>query len=406
MDRSISESSMEYRKLSVGKIDDVLDDVYAWSRQQRFRGYNKHDGLNSPILSAFFGWGKWPRLVAIQGVMRFPVNLRPLLGVPKTYNPKGLALFVQGLLDRYTAHKRPEFLKEAEELLELLLHIRSPGTWSGSCWGYHYPWRDAGFFAPTNTPNAVVTSFACQAFLDAYRVTGNSHYLETVGEAVKFFQSDLKVLKDAQHELCLSYMPLPMTTRVMDVSILIGSIVAQHAQLSGDAHAIDMAQRLVTYVIRRQTEQYAWFYTDPPGNSHIRHDNYHTGFILDALWLYMKATGDTSFEKHYWGGLEFYAQHLFNENGSPRWMSDKDYPHDIHGAAQGVITFSRHQDKYPGLAFKIAEWALSNLYNKKGRFYYQQTKMMTKKITLLRWCNAWMARALACLIKASLKSSN
>jgi len=392
---------MEYGKLSLEKIDDVLDDVYAWSRQQDFRGYNKHDGLNSPILRPFLGWGKWPRLVAIQGVMRFPVNLRPLLGVPKTYNPKGLALFVQGLLDRYTAHDRPEYLKEAEELLELLLRLRSPGTWSGSCWGYHYPWRDAGFFAPTNTPNAVVTSFVCQAFLDAYKITGKSRYLETVGEAIKFFQGDLNVLKETQDELCLSYMPLPMTTRVMDVSILIGSIIAQYTQLSGDSSAMNMAQRLVNYVMQQQTDQYAWFYTDPPGDSHIRHDNYHTGFILDALWQYMQASKETDFEKQYWEGLEFYAQHLFNENGSPRWMSDKDYPHDIHGAAQGVITFSRHLDKYPELAFKIAEWALSNLYSKEGRFYYQQTPLMTKKFTLLRWCNAWMSRALACMVKSA-----
>jgi len=83
------------------RLDAVLDQVYAWSRTQGWRGWNKHDGLNSPILLALLGWGKWPRMIAIQGVMRFPVNLRPWLLTPKTYNPKGLALFVQGLLDRY-----------------------------------------------------------------------------------------------------------------------------------------------------------------------------------------------------------------------------------------------------------------------------------------------------------------
>jgi hypothetical protein len=34
-------------------------------------------------------------------------------------------------------------------------------------------------------------------------------------------------------------------------------------------------------------------------------------------------------------------------------------------------------------------------YDLEGRFYYQQTRFYTKKFTFLRWCNAWMCRALA-----------
>ena len=76
-------------------------------------------------------------------------------------------------------------------------------------------------------------------------------------------------------------------------------------------------------------------------------------------------------------------------------MHDVDFPHDNHGAAQGILTFSRHEKEYPGLADKIGQWTLDNMYHPKGRFYYQQTKHYTKRFTLLRWCNGWMARALS-----------
>src|SRR5215831_1765079 len=188
----------------------VCDAVLAWSRAQGYRGYNKHDGLNSPLLRALFGRGKWPRILAIQLVMRTPLNVRPLLRVPKTYNPKGLALFVQALLDRHAATADDAFLAEAELLLDRLLDLTSVGGWSGLCWGYPYPWQDPGFFAPTRTPNAVVTAFVCEAFLDAFHVTGKAHYLDIVGRARPFFLCDLKRLKDEPDELCLSYMPLPM----------------------------------------------------------------------------------------------------------------------------------------------------------------------------------------------------
>lgn len=387
----------EPRDIGPERLDAVLDAVYAWSRGRGYRGYNKHDGLNSPLLKGLLGWAKWPRMLAIQGVMRAPVNLRPLLGVPRTYNPKGLALFAQGLLDRHRADSGGQHLAEAERLLGLLQDLRSPGDWHGDAWGYPYPWQDLGFYAPTATPNAVVTSFVCEAYLDAYRSTGRDEYLAAVGRAIPFFERDLTVLKDTDGERCLAYMPLPMTMRVLDVSILIGAVMAQYASLAGDAARAAAAVPLVRYVVNRQTSEGAWFYTDPPGASPIRHDNYHTGFILDALWRYMEASGDRQWEARYRRGLRFYAEKLFEADGAPRWMSDRDYPRDVHGAAQGILTFARHGDDFPGLAERIAAWALATLYHPSGRFYYQQTRRYTKRFTLLRWCNAWMARALAAL---------
>ena len=388
------------RARDLTQVATVLDQVYAWSRAQNYRGFNKHDGLNSPILRTLLGWGKWPRILAIQGVTRFPVNLRPLLLVPKTFNPKGLALFARGLFDRYRTEGDPAYLAEAETLLELLWTLRATGNWSGDCWGYQYPWQDLGFFSPAGTPNAVVTSFVCTAFLDGYEMTGKAAYLDTVARSTAFFLKDLRILKDQTDELCLSYMPLPMRMRVLDVSILIGAVLARHAQLSGDGRHLPVAHRLTAYVVNRQTPYAAWFYTDPPGDSPIRHDNYHTGFILDALSDYMDSTGDHIWQSVHDGGMDYYRNHLFSPNGAPRWMSDSEYPHDIHGAAQGILTFSRSGGADLELAWRIASWALGRMYDPTGRFYYQEMRGYRKRFTLLRWCNAWMARALAQLLRA------
>ncbi len=388
---------MVTNKVNLEQVNSVLDNVYAWSRSEAYRGYNKHDGLNSPILRLALGWGKWPRILAIQSVMRSPINLRPYLAVKKTYNPKGLALFAQGLMDRFRVSGDPAYLREAEDILALLHSIKSKGNWSGGCWGYHYPWQDPGFFAPSGTPNAVVTCFVCEAYIDAYRLTGKSVYLEIVASAIKFFLRDLCRLADNADELCLSYMPMPMTMCVMDVSILIGAVISQYIELSGDTTEHETARRLVGYVVGKQTEYGAWFYTDPPSDSHIRHDNYHTGFILDALMRYINSSRNDAWRSVHEQGLHFYANKLFNHDGSPRWMSDQDFPHDIHGAAQGILTFSAPPatHSHPDTAANITQWAISNMYNPQGRFYYQETKYYRKKFTLLRWCNAWMARALS-----------
>ena len=381
----------------------ALDQTLAWSKAQDYREHTKHDALNSPLIWALCGHTRLTRILATQLVMRSPVDMRVALGVPKSHNPKGLALFVMALLDGFARNGDRHYLEEAERLLELLLALRSPGDWQGDCWGYQYPWQDLGFFAPRATPNAVVTAFVSEAFLHAYRVTGNAELLKPVEGACRFFLHDLAVLKDTQEELCLGYMPLAMQMRVMDVSILVAAVLAQFSQVTDEARWMAPARRLARYVAGRQTVEGAWFYTDPPEDSPVRIDNYHTGFILDAFERLMQAMGTEEWRVLHQRGVDFYASRLFNADGSPRWMSDVDYPHDIHGAAQGILSFSQPENRkrHPQLAERIVAWALGRMYHPVGRFFYQETRFFTKKQTYIRWCNAWMCRALSSYLLAS-----
>jgi hypothetical protein len=383
----------------MSRVSAVLDAVIDYSDAQNWQGFDKHDALNSPVLEALCGWNRVTRLLAVQAVMRFPINLRPILLTPRTFNPKGLALFIRGLLDRHAVDKGEHHLVRMRTLISQLDAMAVTTPSGGRAWGYQYPWQDLGFFAPRGTPNAVVTAFVCEAFLAAHRQLREPELLSRVEAAIPFFLGDLKRLKDEPEELCLSYMPLPMHMRVLDVSILVASVLAQFAKQADQPQWFEPARRLTRYVVRRQTDYHAWFYTDPPGDSPIRHDNYHTGFILDALASYMDVTGEREWQPYYDAGLEFYAKHLFEPNGAPRWMSDQGYPYDIHGAAQGILTFSRHLQTHGALARRIVDWAFENMYDPEGRFYHQKTRWYTKRFTQLRWCNAWMVRALAAYAK-------
>ena len=359
-------NSESARRMQGGELDDevvhsVLAGTLQWSHEQGYRGHEKHDGLNSPALSKLCGRSSLLRLVAIQAVMRSPLNLRRWLRVRPALNPKGLALFIQSYLDLHQLDRDPRHLQRIDELVELLKQSRSPvSSLHGRGWGYWYPWQDPGFYAPAGTPNAVVTAFVCEALLDIVESTGQHQLLDMVADAIEFFFTDLKRLKDTEEELCLSYMPIAMTMRVMDVSILIASVVARYCKIREQSAHMDSARRLLRYVVRRQTDYHAWWYTDPPSASHITHDNYHTGFILDALHRWMAVTAESEYQQQYWQGLEFYRDRLFGPNGEPYWMSTRTFPFDIHGAAQGIITFSRHDDLYPGLADRIASWAITN----------------------------------------------
>src|SRR6185437_737754 len=101
--------------------------------------------------------------------------------------------------------------------------------------------------------------------------------------------------------------------------------------------------------------------------SRITHDNYHTGFILDSILEYTRLAASVEFEDAYRRGLHFYRERLFDPDGAPRFRHDRRYPFDIHGSAQGIITFalagSWMEDEGPAeMSRRILDWAVRNMY--------------------------------------------
>jgi hypothetical protein len=377
----------------------VLDRVLQTARSDRYEGYSKHDALNSPVLAWLAGKSRLRRLGAIQVVTRSPVDLRPMVGVRKARNAKGLSLFARALLARHRMTGSADDAREASQLLDWLIDHPAPG-FEGLCWGYPYPWQDVGFFAPRDFPNRVVTSFVGQALLDGYETLGDARYLDAAGLAVRFLLEAPKTLHEDDDRWCLSYVPdRNIDWIVMDVSALVGALAARLGAITGDAELVRQGGRLVRYVVSKQTDYGAWFYTDPPSASHITHDNYHTGFILDAILQYGMSAGSSEFESAYRQGIDFYEQRLFEADGAARFMSDQKYPVDIHGCAQGIITFSlqqRHFGAGAATATSVLQWTLGNMWDPaSGWFYYQRRRGFRTHIRELRWCQGWMSWALA-----------
>ena len=389
----------------------VLERVLDTARHDDFEGSSKHDALNAPWLEKLAGKSRPRRLVATQLVMRSPIDVRNLVGVRKARNAKGLSLFSRALLSRYRMTGSEHYADQARELLDWLIANPAPfvaaggGELPGLAWGYPYPWQDVGFFAPRNFPNRVVTSFVGQALLDCFETLGDERYLDATSEVMQFLLHAPKTLFEDERHRCVSYVPDPAVTWiVMDVSVLVGALAGRLGALRNDDAMIEEGGRLVRYVVSKQTDEGAWFYAEPPSASHITHDNYHTGFILDAIDVYARAAKTDEFAKAYDTGIDFYRRKLFEADGEARFMSDRHYPVDIHGCAQGVITFAlqqQHQGVGADMSRRVLDWTLANMWDPKtGWFYYQQRPLpggrtYRTKIRELRWCQGWMSWAIA-----------
>ncbi|MGE3540966.1 MAG: hypothetical protein AB7N91_26465 [Candidatus Tectimicrobiota bacterium] len=364
-------------------------------------GYSKFDGLRSPVTRALsFGW--WPlRLVWTQLVMRAPVNIRPVLAIYRGINPEGLALFAQANLTCMEMGWPGTFGERARRCLDALVQddASSYGSYHGRCWGYQHPWQSPGFYQPPHFPNCYITVIVGSALLCGYRLLQDSQYLEVARSAADFLLQDLQVFSEDAETKCIAYVPhMRAQLQVININALAGAFLAQVGAATGESVLLTQARKLMTFVARSQTSYGAWYYAMNPQHSLVTHDNYHTGMILDALMNYAHSTGDESFVPVYRRGLDYYRQHLFLSTGAPRWSSTCTWPHDVHGSAQGTLTFALAGEL--DLSRHIAAWALEHFYKGQGDFAYQQGRIFGKRFTLLHWCNGWMARGLAALLLA------
>jgi rhamnogalacturonyl hydrolase YesR len=382
----------------------ILTKLLNAAEKEEYSGYSKFDALNSPLLKKISFNNKWLRLIYTQFVKEIPFHIRPLLGVNKSKNPKGVALFARANFFLYQKTSDPAFLRKGESLIHWLLENPSPGQ-DHLCWGYNFIWQNTLFLQDMFEPNAVVSVFVGEALIHAYRITKNEKYLTATCSVADFILKDLPVLYNANDELAIAYVIKKVDAIVLNNQILAGAFLIKVWQHTKEDHLFEMAVKLINFTVNRATNYYAWYYTYPKQKSHISHDNYHTGGILDGLIEYFEETDDNRYMNVYWKGLEYYQNNLFEPTGAPRWMNNKKFPFDIHGSAQGIITFKKaaeYESKYLDQANIISNWAVNNLYRKERHdFIYRRGRWFKWNYSLMRWCNAWMSRALAELILVS-----
>src|SRR4051812_35805637 len=107
-------------------LGERLDATENYLVEQALRGYDPYDALCSPVFRLpVLRSSHYIRFGAQQVVKRLPLNVRPLLGVPKQLNSVSVALYLQGLAHRAQAENSPERSAEAARCVALLAELAS-----------------------------------------------------------------------------------------------------------------------------------------------------------------------------------------------------------------------------------------------------------------------------------------
>ena len=396
-------------------IKQTTSALLKYCQRNNWSGYDPYDALNSEIFKRLpFLNSRLPRLALTQILKRSPLNLRNLLLIPKTQNPKALALFLMAFLK---LHKMG--LLENADIIPLmvqnLINLRSGSSLKPVnrhplpveletvnryyCWGYSFPWQGRTVLAPRGAPNLVCTVFVANALLDAYEANQDAENLSMATSAADYILNELYWTKDSS-VAGFSY-PVPaLHGQVHNANFLAAALFCRIFKYCGEKRFLEPAMKAARYSAAQQHVDGAWDYGEHPTQRWI--DNFHTGFNLCALQTINQCLNTNEFEPNIRSGLEFYRNNFFREDGAPKYFHNRVYPIDIHSVAQSIITlsaFHEFNNSNVVLANSVFQWAMDNMWDKQGYFYYQVTPYYKNKISYMRWSQAWMLLALATMLE-------
>jgi hypothetical protein len=382
---------------SFERIKEPAVKLLDYCRKNNWAGFDPYDALNSRVFTSTpFSKSRVCRIGFTQIMKRLPINLRPLLLVSREQNPKALALFLKafiklsglGLLD-------PEDL--AEKVIEQLVSLRSENTpyW---CWGYSFPWQTRTVLVPRGAPNLVCTYFVADALLDAYETYHESRYLGMAASAAEYILNEL-YWEENESIAGFSY-PLPSSRqRVHNANFLGAALLCRIYKYGGEKRFLKPALKVARYSAAKQQDDGSWSYGELPTQRWV--DNFHTGYNLSALRTIAQYAEISEFKPQLRLGFEFYRKHFFREDGAPRYFHARTHPIDIHSVAQSIITLIDLKDldkDNVAKAHSVFNWAMDNMWNERGYFYYRVYPFFKNKIPYMRWSQAWMLLALSTLL--------
>lgn len=370
----------------------------AWERCRLYMeganycGYDPYDGLLSPVwrLPVLRSW-RFLRRVGQQVVLRSPVNLRPLLRVPKGCNPVTLGLALEGYVAAWVACPERRSLWEARArwCMAELQRLRSPG-WAAA-WGYDFPWEARRMSLPALAPTVVATGVITTALFRAAAVLGDEQARRLCLRAATELLERFPRSYDDGQMLCWAYSPWD-TQQVLNANLMGARLCAQAFALSGEEVFRRAASSSVRFVLAHQRADGAFPYAvgDDPRQWV---DHLHTGYVLECLHAYRLHTGDETLEEALTRGWHYYRRHLFTDQGLPRMSAVRTDPLDASVCAQAIRTLCRFGDWEAATA--VARWSVDHLQRPDGAFAYRRHRLWVERTVFMRWSVAWMFAALA-----------
>ncbi len=382
-------------------IESVIEKLEFYLLDEKYKGYDPYDILSSPIFNLpILRTNKLIRFGSQQVFRRIPFNLRPLLGIKKEVNPVTLGLVIQAFtyLSQVYAEKKEFYQEQIDYCLNKLVELKSK-EYSGTCWGYNFDWEARYAKINKYVPTVVATGIIVNGIYEYYQFFPSEKVKDILISSANFVLRDLQRTYDGEN-FCFSYSPYDNQV-VYNATMKGARLLAQVYSITKDKYLIEEAEKAVRFVCNNQNENGSWAYSKGDARKWV--DNFHTAYVLDSLKVFIGFSGKKEYAGYLKKGLDYYLDNLFTKEDLPKYYSNSFFPIDATATAQSIISLTNFG--FIKKAEKVIEFAIDNLYDSRGYFYYQK-KLFNDKTPFIRWSIGWFFVALSFYLLKSQSERN
>ncbi len=226
-------------------------------------------------IKRLYNRSRWFAPLAVAAAAADLLNNRRRLFYKKQEYAAVRAFAAMALLNLYEKQPDARFLDYARRHLEWLAAHRSAG-YKGYGWGLGFRHTvSRALLHDANTPFAVITPYALEAFVRFRRIAGGAQYQHVIDGIRRFFDEDIQVMHEDDETLATSYGP----SRDRIVHNAVSYTMYAYALLLPDGVEAKI-RKLYRYLRNAQRPDGSWFYAAGAG-SFI--DCFHSCILLKNL---------------------------------------------------------------------------------------------------------------------------
>jgi hypothetical protein len=161
-----------------------------------------------------------------------------------------------------------------------------------------------------------------------------------------YFLVSLPVDRISADQICFSYTPL-FINHVHNLNLFVAEFLLKIGLEINQQKWITLAKQAINYSISNQAENGSFDYNGPPEKPKHSPDNYHTGFMLRSLYSIWKLTDDKKIYLSLKKCYDHYINHFFENEMIPKLLPDRIYNIDIHSCAESIYCLSVLSKDFP-----------------------------------------------------------
>jgi hypothetical protein len=296
--------------------------------------------------------------------------------------------------------------RRAVHFLDVLKRTRSPG-FEHAGWGYPFDWQTRGGTIRSGTPLITTLPYVYEAFREVYRLDKEERWWLVMRSIAQHALLDYRDIETSPGAASCTYTPAPHDPAgVINASAYRAFLLTTAAVDFSDARYRDVAERNLTFVREAQNVDGSWFYAKD-GQRHFV-DHFHTCFVLKALAKIERLTGDARCTEAINRGVEYYLEHLFDEERLPRPFAKAPrltvYRRELYDYAECLNLAMLLRGRFPELdqiLMRVVRDVLDRWQKSDGSFRSRQLLIGWDNVPMHRWAQAQMFRSLSMLLDQS-----